>query len=88
VLAAGNSEVALAGSGSDLQLEASGAASVDLRDYPVQDVAADVRGASQSIVNVEGRLDAVASDVARLRFLGNPELRVIEENALGSVDPF
>jgi hypothetical protein len=88
VLADGNSRVTLAGSGNDLQLEATGSASVDLRDYPVQDVAADVDGASQSIVNVEGRLDAVASGVATLRFLGDPELGVIEENALGSVEPF
>lgn len=88
VLASGNSRVTLAGSGNDLQLEASGSASVDLRDYPVEDVDADVDGASESIVQVEGRLDAVASGVARLRFLGNPELGVIEENALGSVEPF
>ena len=88
VLAAGNSRVTLAGSGNDLQLEASGSAIVDLRDYPVQDVAADVDGASQSIVPVEGRLDAVASGAARLRFLGDPELGVIEESALGSVEPF
>ena len=88
VLAAGNSRVTLAGSGNDLQLEASGSASVDLRDYPVQDVAADVDGASESIVHVEGRLDAVASGFASLRFLGDPELGVIEENALGSVEPF
>jgi hypothetical protein len=88
LLAAGNSRVTLAGSGNDLQLEASGSASVDLRDYPVQDVTADVSGASQSIVDVEGRLDAVASGFARLRFLGDPQLGVIEENALGSVEPF
>lgn len=88
VVAAGNSRVTLAGSGNDLELEASGSARVDLRDYPVQDATADVNGASQSIVRVEGRLDAVASGVARLRFLGDPELGVIEENALGSVEPF
>ncbi len=88
VLAAGNSRVTLAGSGDDLQLEASGSAGVDLRDYPVQDLTADVSGASQSIVLVEGRLDAVASGFARLRFLGDPELGVIEESALGSVEPF
>ncbi len=88
VLAAGNSRVSLAGSGTDLQLEATGSASVDLRDYPVQDVTADVDGASASIVHVEGRLDAVASGFSSLRFLGDPELGVIEENALGSVEPF
>jgi hypothetical protein len=88
LVAAGNSRVTLAGSGNDLQLEASGSAGVDLRDYPVQDVTADVSGASQSIVHVEGRLDAVASGFAKLRFLGNPELGVIEETALGSVEPF
>ena len=69
-------------------MEASGNASADLRDYLVEDVTADVSGASQSIVQVEGRLDAVASGVGRLRFLGNPELGVIEENELGSVEPF
>jgi hypothetical protein len=88
VLAEGNSRVTLAGSGNDLRLGASGSASVDLRDYPVQDVTAEVDGAGESIVLVEGRLDAVASGVARLRFLGDPELGVIEENALGSVEPF
>lgn len=88
VLAAGNSQVVLVGSGSNLQLEASGSARVDLRDYPVQDATADVNGASQSIVHVERRLDAVAGGFASLRFLGNPALGVVEENELGSVEPF
>lgn len=88
LVADGMSRVALTGSGSDLELEASGAATVDLRDYPVDDASADVSGASQSVVRVEGRLDAVASGAARLRFLGDPELGVIEESALGSVESF
>ena len=66
------------GSGGHLKLEVSGASRAELRDYPVDDVDADLSGASTAYLNANGRLDASISGASRITYTGNP--------VIGSID--
>ena len=70
----GASRVELAGSASDIVIEASGASSLNLADLPVNNANVRLSGASQATVNLDGRLDANLSGASRLSYIGEPTL--------------
>jgi len=70
----GASEVELEGSANNIILTASGASKVNLADFPLSNANAKLSGASETTLDVKGRLDAVLSDASRLYFQGNPTM--------------
>lgn len=70
----GASEVELEGSANNIILTASGASKVKLADFPFSNANAKLSGASETTLDVKGRLDAVLSDASRLYFQGNPTM--------------
>jgi hypothetical protein len=81
----GASRVTLAGSASDLRLDASGASNAGLGDFPVDDADINLSGASRATVNLDGRLDADLSGASHLEYLGEPTLSNLETSGGSSV---
>ena len=82
----GAGSVDLSGSGSDLDVEASGGSNIDLADFPVDDTSVIASGASFVTVNIDGELSVDASGASRIEYLGNPTLGSIELSDASSVD--
>ena len=70
----GASQVELEGSANNIILNASGASKVNLADFPLSNANAKLSGASETTLDVKGRLDAILSDASRLYFQGNPTM--------------
>lgn len=70
----GASEVELEGSANNIILDASGASKVNLADFPLSNANAKLSGASETTLDLKGRLDAILSDASRLYFQGNPTM--------------
>ena len=70
----GASEVELEGSANNIILEVSGASKINLADFPLSNANAKLSGASETTLDVKGRLDAVLSGASRLYFQGNPTM--------------
>ena len=70
----GASKIELKGSADDIMLNASGASQVNLADFPLNNAAVKLNGASEATVNVKGRLDATVNAASSLYFLGNPTM--------------
>lgn len=71
----GASKVELAGSASDIVIEASGASGVELADFRVNNANVRLSGASQATVNLlDGRLDADLSGASKLSYIGEPTM--------------
>lgn len=70
----GASRVTLSGTAGEIILVASGASRVLLDDFLVTDAQIEASGASQVTVHASGRLDADASGVSQITYLGNPTL--------------
>jgi hypothetical protein len=70
----GASGVKLNGSGGDLVLSGSGASHIELSGYPVADTDIDLSGASEAILNVNGRMDVELSGASSLKYTGNATL--------------
>jgi predicted small secreted protein len=87
VSASGTGEVQLTGTGTTLSLLASGAASVDLQDYPVAEATVDLSGVAENTVNVSESIRGTASGASRLGFTGNPGLVDVQTSGTASVGP-
>ena len=85
--AEGAGEVTLRGSAGDLTVNAAGASTVDLADFPVADANVEAIGASEVTVNASGRLDADASGASDVYYLGNPTLGTVDTSGASSVKP-
>ncbi|MFC1903922.1 GIN domain-containing protein [Chloroflexota bacterium] len=70
----GASSLELEGSAKDVDIQASGASHVELADFSVMDADINLSGASDTIVNANGRLDGDLSGASRLIYMGNPTL--------------
>ncbi len=81
----GASRMTLRGTAGELILIASGASRVRLDDFQVTDTRVEASGASEVTVHASGRLDAEASGVSRITYLGNPRLGRIETSFGSSV---
>ncbi len=74
----GASRVELAGSGNDADIDASGASKVELADFPINNAEVKLSGASNAMLNLDGRLDADLSGASHLEYIGEPTMGVIE----------
>lgn len=83
----GASRVTLSGTAGGLNLVASGASRVRLDDFRVTDTRVEASGASEVAVHASGRLDADASGLSRITYLGNPTLGRITTSFGSSVTP-
>jgi len=81
----GASQMTLSGSAEDVVIDASGASQVDLSAFPVADANVEASGASKVTVNPSGRLDADASVVSTVYYLGSPTLGKIDTSGVSSV---
>ena len=83
----GASRMTLRGTAGELILIASGASRVRLNEFRVTDTRVDASGASDVTVHASGRLDAEASGVSRITYLGSPRLGRIATSFGSSVAP-
>lgn len=73
----GASRAELSGSANNTVLNAWGASKLALADFAINDASVNLKGASQAVVNVNGKLDLDLSGASRLNYIGNPTLRDI-----------
>jgi len=82
----GSSEANLRGSCEDLTLEESGASQADLSDFNVGDLKADMSGASECTVRIDGTLWADLSGASELKYIGQPRLGDISTSGASEGD--
>lgn len=70
----GASRMELKGSARDADLNAWGASRLELGDFALRDTSVDLKGASQAVVNVSGKLDLDISGSSRLIYSGSPTM--------------
>jgi hypothetical protein len=70
----GASKAKLEGSAKDISIDASGASGIDLSRFPVNNAQILLSGASNSTVNLSGRLDADLSGASKLSYIGEPTM--------------
>lgn len=81
----GASSIELSGSANDIILVVSGASQVDLSDFPLDDAAVELSGASEITINSKGRLDTALSGASRLYFYGNPTMGNINVSGASTI---
>ena len=84
---AGSSRVTLEGIGGDLEARGSGASSLELAEFEVQDAALELSGASRATINAAGQLDVVAEGASSVVYVGNPVLGTINTSGASTVEP-
>ena len=80
----GASAAELKGSANDMLIDASGASHLELADFPIRNADVSLSGASDSTINLDGRLGADLSGASYLRYIGEPIMGSIETSG-GSV---
>ena len=70
----GASKLELIGSANDVLIRASGASSLELAEFPADNIDVSLSGASNATVNLDGRLDAGLSGASNLRYIGEPTI--------------
>jgi hypothetical protein len=83
----GASHITIPGSGGDIIINASGASQAYLENYPVFNADIVLSGASISILNASGKLNADLSGASRLEYTGNPTLGRIDISGGATVKP-
>jgi hypothetical protein len=83
----GASRLTLRGTAGELALVASGASRVRLSEFRVTDSRVEASGASDVTIHASGRLDAEASGVSRIAYLGDPSLGRVETSFGSSITP-
>jgi len=73
----GASQCELTGNAGDTALHISGASRVDLLELPVQNVDADISGASRVTINMSGTLNVDLSGASRLQYTGDVDLGTV-----------
>jgi hypothetical protein len=86
VILSGASSASLSGGAEDLTVDASGASTADLGDFPATNVSVIVSGASTATVNASGRLDADASGASRVIYLGGPTLGEVKSSGASTIE--
>ncbi len=73
----GASNCQLTGTAGDMALDVSGASDVNLLELPVQNVDADISGASRVTINMDGTLNVDLSGASRLQYTGDVEMGAV-----------
>ena len=81
----GSSDIQLAGSGNNLNLNISGSSRADLEEFSVNDANLDIGGSSDVIVNASGTLNVTASGASDIIYVGSPTLGKIETSGSSSI---
>ena len=68
-----------------MTIDASGASSVDLGGFPVNDANVEASGASNVTVNARGKLDVNASGASHVYYLGSPTLGKVDTSGASSI---
>lgn len=76
----GASDINITGSGGDIKLHASGASSVALRYFKVDNADVDFSGASNGSLDVGGRLDVKLSGASDFKYTGNPTMGRVDKS--------
>ena len=82
----GASTATLAGYGSNLVIDASGASNVELSQFTVHNARVELSGASRATINLDGRLDADVSGGSTLLYVGEPTMGEISVTGGSTVD--
>ncbi len=81
----GGSTLQLSGRGNAVRATASGASTIDLREFAAGDADVEASGASRIDVNTSGTLNAGASGASTVRYTGNPTLGHVDESGASTV---
>ena len=81
----GGSTLQLTGRGSAVRATASGASTIDLREFATGDADVEASGASRIDVNTSGTLNAKASGASTVHYTGNPTLGRVDESGASTV---
>lgn len=82
----GASRMVLNGSAKNVTLSAWGASKAELEDFSLQDAGINLKGASEAIVNVTGKLAIDLSSGSRLTYTGNPTINSISVTGASSLN--
>ncbi len=80
----GASRLDIKGSAQDINLDVAGAIHIDMEDFLVHNARVKLAGASHSILNLNGKLDARLEGASRLEYLGQPSLGDIQVTGASS----
>jgi hypothetical protein len=81
---AGASRIDLKGAAQDIDLDVSGASSIEMNDFPVHNAKLRVAGASHAVLNMTGKLDVKLDGASRLEYEGQPTLGDIQVTGASS----
>ena len=82
----GGSEATLSGSAGNLKVDARGGSHAKLANLAVANADVDASGGSHVTVNASGKLDAEAKGGSHIRYLGNPSMGTIDDDASSTVE--
>ena len=82
----GASRVALNGSADSVALSAWGASKAEMEGLSLQDAEVNLKGASEAIINVRGKLNIDLSSGSRLTYTGNPVINSISVTGASSIN--
>lgn len=83
--ATGASKLELSGMANGIDLEVNGASKVELSKFPVKNANIGISGASNSTVNLNGKLDANVSGASNLYWLGTPIMGDIQTSGASNL---
>lgn len=75
VVAAGACDLRLSGETDEMDVEISGAGSLDSRDLQAKNAKVEMSGAGSAVISCSDQLDAVISGAGSLEYYGNPDVR-------------
>lgn len=86
VVLSGASRLLLDGSARNLSLSAWGASKAELEDFSLQNAGINLKGASEAIISVKGKLAIDLSSGSRLTYTGNPSINTISVTGASSLN--
>ena len=81
----GASKAELEGSAEDIDINVSGASSINLSRFQVTNARVILSGASNGIINLNGRLDADLSGASKLSYIGEPTMGDISASGTSTI---
>ncbi len=82
----GASSIQLEGEAGDIAIDASGASHLELSAFTVNDANTTLSGASDCVLNMDGRLDVDLSGASKLEYIGEPTLGEIDISGASSIE--
>ena len=81
----GASKIDLAGAGNNAEMMVNGASKAELNGFPVQNAQLKISGASQVLINLNGKLDANVSGASTLLWSGSPIMGNIQTSGAATL---